>query len=387
MFGGLFVVLVVAALVPLALGFFPQIPLPGPVLEIVLGIVIGPSVLGWVHPGPVLTAVATLGLAFLLFLAGLEIDLRALRGRRLLGAGLGMAGSVLLAVPVVAVLGAASLVQNPVLVGVILLATSLGLVLPLLADAGQLDTAAGQLVVAGSSLGELTAVVLLSLLFSVKAAPIGGKLILFALLLILAALATIGLARAERRMLVMGVLDRLSDTTAQLRVRLAVLLLVGLAAAADRLGFEAILGAFLAGAVLRLADEPAADKHPQFHVKLSGLGYGFLIPVFFVNSGVTFDLRALTSHPATLARVPVFLAALLLVRGLPAALVYARLAGRRAAAGAGLLQSTSLPLIVAGTQVGLRLDQIRPANAAALVARGPAVGRPVPRARSQAARR
>jgi Kef-type K+ transport system membrane component KefB len=182
-----------------------------------------------------------------------------------------------------------------------LLATSLVLVLPLLADAGQLDTAAGRLVVAGSSLGELTAVVLLSLLFSVKAAPIGGKLILFALLLILAALATIGLARA---------------------------------------------------------DEPAADKHPQ------------LIPVFFVNSGVTFDLRALTSHPATLARVPVFLAALLLVRGLPAALVYARLAGRRAAAGAGLLQSTSLPLIVAGTQVGLRLDQIRPANAAALVAAG-----------------
>jgi Kef-type K+ transport system membrane component KefB len=139
---------------------------------------------------------------------------------------------------------------------------------------------------------------------------------------------------------------------------------------ADRLGFEAILGAFLAGAVLRLADEPAADKHPQFHVKLSGLGYGFLISVFFVNSGVTFDLRALTSHPATLAWVPVFLAALLLVRGLPAALVYARLAGRRAAAGAGLLQSTSLPLIVAGTQVGLRLDQIRPARAAALVAAG-----------------
>jgi Kef-type K+ transport system membrane component KefB len=210
-----------------------------------------------------------------------------------------------------------------------LLATSLVLVLPLLADAGQLDTAAGRLVVAGSSLGELTAVVLLSLLFSVKAAPIGGKLILFALLLILAALATIGLARA---------------------------------------------------------DEPAADKHPQFHVKLSGLGYGFLIPVFFVNSGVTFDLRALTSHPATLARVPVFLAALLLVRGLPAALVYARLAvprgrGRRAAA----VDVTTADRGGHPSRSAARPDP--PGQRRRAGGSGPAVGRPVPRARPQAARR
>jgi Kef-type K+ transport system membrane component KefB len=198
-----------------------------------------------------------------------------------------------------------------------LLATSLVLVLPLLADAGQLDTAAGRLVVAGSSLGELTAVVLLSLLFSVKAAPIGGKLILFALLLILAALATIGLARA---------------------------------------------------------DEPAADKHPQ------------LIPVFFVNSGVTFDLRALTSHPATLARVPVFLAALLLVRGLPAALVYARLAvprgrGRRAAA----VDVTTADRGGHPSRSAARPDP--PGQRRRAGGSGPAVGRPVPRARPQAARR
>jgi Kef-type K+ transport system membrane component KefB len=160
-----------------------------------------------------------------------------------------------------------------------------------------------------------------------------------ALLLALAAALTLTLGRAERQIPITTVLDRLSNTTAQIRVRLSVLLLVSLAAAADRLGFEVILGAFLAGAVLRLVDKPADGGHPQLHVKLSGIGYGFLVRVFFVYSGATFDIQSLLRHPATLARVPVFLLALLVVRCLPSALVYRRQVGARAAAGAGLLQA------------------------------------------------
>jgi Kef-type K+ transport system membrane component KefB len=369
-FDGLFVVLVMAALAPLIVGFLPWIPLPDPVLEIILGIVVGPSVLGWARPDGLLAAVSSIGLAFLLFLAGLELDLARLRGELLLAAALGMTGSVVVCLPVIAGLRAGALAQDPLLVGVILLATSLGLILPLVSDAGLLDSKAGQLVIAGSSLGEVSAVVALSLFFSVRTSPLGGKLIVLTLLLALAAALALTLGRAERQPPVTTVLDRLTDTTAQIRVRLSVLLLVGLAAAADRLGFEAILGAFLAGAVLRLIDKPADGGRPQLQVKLSGIGYGFLVPVFFVYSGVTFDIQSLLRHPVTLARVPVFLLALLVVRCLPSALVYRRQIGARAAAGAGLLQSVSLPLIVVGTQIGLRLHLMVPANAAALVAAG-----------------
>jgi Kef-type K+ transport system membrane component KefB len=147
-------------------------------------------------------------------------------------------------------------------------------------------------------------------------------------------------------------------------------LIVGLSAIALHLGFEAILGAFVAGVVLRILDPDAERTHPQFHVKLEGLGYGFLVPVFFVTSGIEFDLGALFTDAGTALRVPVFLAALLLVRGLPA-LVYRRAGLSRAEVlASGLLQATSLPFIVAVTTIGVMLDAIRPANAAALVAAG-----------------
>jgi Kef-type K+ transport system membrane component KefB len=148
------------------------------------------------------------------------------------------------------------------------------------------------------------------------------------------------------------------------------LLVVGLGALATHLGFEAILGAFIAGAILRLVDGDAEHKHPLFHPKLDAIGYGFLIPVFFVTSGLTFNLSVLFSSAATLLRVPLFLLALLVVRGLPAILYRSALASIRDVAAVGLLQATSLPFIVAATTIGLQLHAIRPANAAALVAAG-----------------
>lgn len=147
-------------------------------------------------------------------------------------------------------------------------------------------------------------------------------------------------------------------------------LVVGLSAIALHLGFEAVLGAFVAGAVLRLVDPDAERTHPQFHIKLEGLGYGFLIPVFFVTSGIQFELGALFADAGTVLRVPMFLAALLLVRGLPA-LAYRRAGLSRAeVVASGFLQATSLPIIVVATTIGLKLDAIRPENAAALVAAG-----------------
>ena len=164
-------------------------------------------------------------------------------------------------------------------------------------------------------------------------------------------------------------INRLADTPAQIRVRLSVLLVVGLGAVATHLGFEAILGAFIAGAILRLVDADAEQKHPLFHPKLDAIGYGFLIPVFFVTSGLTFNLSVLFSSASTLLRVPLFLLALF-VRGLPAVLYRPALPSIRDVAAVGLLQATSLPFIVAATTIGLQVHAIRPANAAALVAAG-----------------
>ena len=369
-FGNLVAVLAIAAAVPLILAAVPRVPVPGPVLEIVAGIVLGPAVLGLVKPDQAVRLLSTIGLAFLLFLAGLEIDVRHFRGPRARLAGLALGLSALLALIVGIALHAAGVVESPLLVGIILIATSLGLIVPILEDAGVADRPVGQFAIAGASLGELTPVVLLSLFFSGRATSIGPKLLLLSLLGVLVVLIVIGTLRIERSMWITRMISKLADTSAQIRIRLSMLLVVGLGALATRLGFEAILGAFIAGAILRLVDPDTAHKQPLFHPKLDAIGYGFLIPVFFVTSGLTFNLSVLFSNASTLLRVPLFLLALLVVRGLPAVLYRSALGSIRDAAAVGLLQATSLPFIVAATTIGLQLHVISPANAAALVAAG-----------------
>lgn len=368
-FDNLVIVAAVAAAIPLLLGFLPRVPIPGPVLEIIAGILLGPAVLDVVHVDATVQAASVLGLGFLLFLAGLEIDIHQFRGPQARRALDGLVLSIVLGIAVGYGLAAIGLAKNPLLVGIALMATSLGLVVPILKDAGVAERRVGQLTIAGASAGEVTSVVLLSVFFSERGGALGGRLLLLGLLVLFAVVVVIAVRGAEHSMRITTVIGRLADTTAQIRVRLAVLLLVGLAAVAAKLGFEAILGAFIAGALLRLVDPEAAQTHPQFHVKLDGLGFGFLIPVFFVTSGLNFDLDQLTGHPSTLLRVPLYLALLLVVRGLPALLYRSILSGRETIA-AALLQASSLPFIVAATQIGLAVGAVTPANAAALVAAG-----------------
>jgi Kef-type K+ transport system membrane component KefB len=363
-------VLVIAAVVPLALGAVPRIAVPGPVLEIVAGIVFGPAVLGLIQPDQAVRLIATIGLGFLLFLAGLEIDIQHFRGPAARLASMGLAGSVILGAIIGAALHAAGIVESSLLVGIILISTSLGLIIPILKDAGQVERPLGQLTIAGASLGEVTAVVLLSLFFSERSSALAPKLLLLLLLAVLVSLVVVLTLRAERSMRLTWLINRLADTSAQIRVRLSVLLVVGLGAVAMHLGFEAILGAFIAGAILRLVDADAEQTHPQFHVKLEGLGYGFLIPVFFVTSGLTFNLSVLFSSASTVLRVPLYLLAILVVRAVPALVYRPVLHSRRQVAAAGLLQAATLPFVVAATTIGLQLHAIRPANAAALVAAG-----------------
>ena len=190
-------------------------------------------------------------------------------------------------------------------------------------------------------------------------------LIAFATLIAITAILVL---RAGHSMRVGDLLARLQDTTAEIRIRLAVVLLVAFVALATRFGLESILGAFLAGAVVSLVDRDSMS-HPHFRTKLEAIGYGFVVPVFFVSSGIRLDLSGLMHSPGAFARVPVFLAALLVVRGLPA-LLGVKALGRRATMAVALLQATSLPFLVTATQIGLVLGKISSVTAAAIVCAG-----------------
>jgi Kef-type K+ transport system membrane component KefB len=368
-FNSVLIIAAIAVLVPVVLGLVPRLPVPGAALEVIAGIVAGPAVLGWVRADAPVQVLSDLGLGMLLFLAGLEIDIDGLRGPlgRLAASGFGVsAGLALLCGYAFALAGTPA---KPLLLAIILMSTSTGLVLPLLKDAGEEATSFGQLVMTAAALAEILPIMLLSLLFSAAATTLEDRLVSLAIFLVLLVLSGIALGRVRRLDRVGRLLNRLADTSAQLRVRASLTLALAFGVLAYRFGFASILGAFAAGLLVRLVDLSDPPPHPQFRVKLEGIGFGFLIPIFFIATGVEFPLRALVADPAALASVPLFLAALLLVRGLPA-LLYVRFAGRRRAEAAGLLQATTLTFVIVASQIGLTTGKISPAAAASLLTAG-----------------
>ena len=367
-FGSVAVIAAVALIAPLVVGL-TGLRLPAIVLEILLGIVVGPQVLGWASFDRPVEVMSMFGLAFLLLLAGLEIDFDRLRGRLLKTTSLGYVISFALALVVGFGLKGADLVKSPLLVAVILSATGLGIILPILKDAGQTSTPFGQVVVAGASIAEVTPIVFLSLFFSGKSGGLGSKLVLLIGFFVFVVAIGLSIVGAERSMRLSSTLLRLQDTTAEIRVRGAFLLLALFDVLASKFGLEAILGAFLAGATLKLVDRDESMTHAFFHHKLEAAGFGVFVPFFFVSTGIKLDVSSLFASGSALARVPIFLAALLLVRGLPA-LVYRTFGTTRQLVGAGLLQATSLSIPVVAGQIGVDLGLIRPINYVALVAAG-----------------
>jgi Kef-type K+ transport system membrane component KefB len=367
-FGDLLIVVGIAFAAPFALGLFPSVRLPSVVLEIVSGIVAGPSVLGIVKVDEAVEVVSVIGLAFVLFLAGLEIEFDKLRGRVLRLSTVGFALSFGIAVVVGFTLKATGQIETPLLVAIILCSTSLGVIVPVLKDSGEIASTFGQLIVAAASIADFGAIILLTVFFSGEGGT-GSTLLLLGALALLALVVFIVIRGAEHSMRIRADLMSLQDTTAQIRVRAALVLFIGFAAVAEELGLEVILGAFVAGVIVSLLDRDEVMTHPEFRGKLEAIGFGFFIPVFFVASGIRFDLDALTADASNLAMVPVFLVALLLVRGLPA-LLYRPLIGDRRTLVAAMLQSTSLPFIVAATAIGIELDLMDAAESAALIGAG-----------------
>jgi Kef-type K+ transport system membrane component KefB len=370
-FSSILVIAAVAFLAPILVNLAPRLRLPAVALEIVIGIVVGPAGLGWLELDLPVTVLSLMGLAFLLFLAGLEIDPARLRGR--LGViSLAFGVSLVLAVGASFALQSVEEIHSPLFVAIALASTSLGLIVPVVRDAGEIDSEFGQVVLATASLAEFGTILLVSLFFSTSSSGSpgsGAKIVLLVGFAVLVVLVGLAMVEAGRSLRVSTTLRALEDTSAQLGVRIAILLLVGFVALAGELGIETILGAFIAGALLRVVDPEAHLTHVEFRRKVEAIGYGFLIPMFFVSSGARFDVDALIHSPGHLVLIPLFLLALLVVRGVPA-LFYRRWFRNRRVAAAGLLQATSLTFIVVAARLGLELDVFDEASGASLVAAG-----------------
>ena len=361
----LLLVLFVAALAPLFNELPVRLRLPLVVLELTFGVVIGPQVLDLVDTDGTLRALSSLGLSFLFFLAGMELDFAKLRGRPL---QLGIAGwglSVGLALALTFGLRAAGLVADPVLVAVVLSTTAVGTLLPILREAGELDTPLGRCILGAGAIGEFGPIVLFSLIISGEQGVAVRSGLLVTFVVIALACATIALRLQPPH--VIAVLSRTLQSTSQLPIRLSMLLLGALVVLADLLGLDILLGAFAAGSLVGLvARGPGAEP---FRQKLDALGFGFLIPIFFVTSGAQLDLAALLASPGSLVRVPLFLLLFLVVRGAPVVLYRRDLpaAERRRLA---LFSATTLPLVVVISQIGTATGRMQPENAAALIGAG-----------------
>ncbi len=368
-FNGVLIIALVAVGVPLVGALAPRLPIPEAVLEVVAGIVIGPAVLGWLHIDASIQVLSDLGLGMLLFLAGMEIDVDRLRGPLGRLAGRAFAASVLLGLATAFLVSGAGVGTKPVFLMVVLVSTSSGLLLPLVKDSGEQRTTFGQLVMTGGALAEVGSILMLTLLFSATSKTSADRLTSLAMFFALLAVIGLALGRVRNLAAIDRLLDRLDDRSSQLRVRAALTLALGFGVLANRFGLASILGAFAAGLLVKTVDLNGRAPHPNFQVKLEGIGFGFLVPLFFVTTGIQFDAKALLSSPAAIAEIPLFLAALLVVRAVPA-LLYCRLIGKGRAVAAGLMQATNLTFVIVATQVGGTTAQLSPTASASLLAAG-----------------
>ncbi|MDA4895377.1 cation:proton antiporter [Streptomyces sp. MS2A] len=363
---GLVLIPALAVLAPLlARAVRPAVRVPIVVFELLLGILVGPAALGWVQPHVVTDTLADFGLAMLFFVAGAEIDVRGIGtrslGRASLGWILSLAGGI-----------AAGLLVAPgdgaVVIAIALSSTALGTLMPILRDAGELGTPFGHAVSAIGAVGEFLPLVAISLFLSARTTVVSALVLLA--FVVIAALA-IALAHRTPHGRLHAVIRATLHTSDQFGVRFVLLLIAALVALSVVLDLDMLLGAFVAGAVWRIimARAPEADA-AAVESKIEAVAFGFLVPIFFLMTGVRFDLGALLAAPAMLLLVPVFLVLLLVLRGGAAQLSAPAGSSGRDRIGLGLLGATGLPIIVAVTAIGVDQGMLGSGTAAALVGAG-----------------
>lgn len=358
----LLVIAAIAAATPLIVGLF-RLPVAEVVLMLGFGIIFGPEVLGWIQLDEAIDLLAELGLAFLFFAAGLELEKHAIQGRSGKLALLGWGVSAVIALLVAGLLEAAGVIDDFLGVAICLTSTALGTLLPILRDKGLLKSPFGTYFMGAGAIGEFGPVLAISLLLTTKSFGMAVlSLVLFgAFALLFAKIPT--LLRTDR---VLSVIERGQETSAQTVVRLTALLLVALLALAEGFDLDVVLGAFIAGIIIRQLIP--AHQEGVLQTKVEGIAFGVFIPIFFIVSGARLDIESILANPSPLL---IFFILLLLVRGVPQFFLYRRaIPDTRQRAGFSLYVATALPIIVAVTTVQLSAGVMSSATAAALVGAG-----------------
>ncbi|MFJ2770715.1 cation:proton antiporter [Streptomyces sp. NPDC087300] len=363
--GTLILIMAVAVLAPLlAHGAGRWVRIPVVIFEIVLGILIGPDVLGWARSDEVVDVLSDLGLSMLIFLAGYEIEFGAIRGDTLRRSVWAWLVSLALGLAVALALTGFDL-SRAVIIGTALTSTALGTVLPILRDSGDLEGRFGTVMMAFGALGEFGPIIAMSVLLSGRSPGVSTVvLVVFAAI----TAAAVFWALRPRPPWFSQVIRATLHTSGQFAVRFVMLLLVAMLALSQAFGLDVLLGAFAAGLLTRLVLQGSApESSEQILEKVEAMGFGFLVPLFFVVTGIQFDLASLLDGGRALLLLPVFLVLFVVVRGLPAYLLAPRdlsPLGRRALT---LYSATCLPLVVAITAIGVDDEVLSQSTAAALV--------------------
>jgi len=362
----LLVVLAAAVAAPLLGELTRRIGLSIVVLELALGVAIGPQGLGWAAAEGVVPSIATVGMAFLFFLAGLEIELEAIRGKPLRLALSGWIACLGLSFAIAYTGRATGLFDAWVVVGIALATTALGVLVPMLRDSGTLETPFGRMVMAVGVVGEIGPILLMSLLLSRRHSAGEESLLALAFVAIVLLVAW-SLLRGVASPPFLRLLRRTMTQSSQLPVRVAMLLLGALVVTAEDFGLDLALGALAAGMIVKLAVQGAPNDLLQ--QKLDAVGFGFLVPVFFIASGMKLDVVAVFASGSGLLRTAAIFGALLVVH-LPLMLMSRRVNTGRESVALGLYAATTLSLIVAMTDVAVKAGAMQPQEAGSLVVAG-----------------
>ena len=339
--------------------------IPVVVVELALGVVIGPQALDLAHVNSFTDFFADLGLGMLFFFAGYEIDIARIRGEPLRLALLGWALSLAIAYSLGGLLALAGVVVSLVYVGSALATTAIGTLIPVLSDTGELRTRFGTYLLAAGAVGEFGPILLLTLVLSTQSA-VHNALILIAFVALAVTVAVLAVRSAE---LTLPLFERTIETSSQLAVRWIVVLVFALALVASHLGLDLLLGGFAAGLITRQV--LATREIPAFDSKLTAVAFGVFIPFFFVVSGMRLDVDALFASPSGVAKLAIFFVLFLVVRGTPALLLYRGvLPLKEDRMALALFTATQLPLVVAITTVAVDGGHMRSSTAAALVGAG-----------------
>jgi Kef-type K+ transport system membrane component KefB len=333
---------------------------PVVVVELLLGILIGPQVFNLAGTDSFIEFFSNLGLGMLFFFAGYEIDFERIKGTPLKLGAIGWALSVALAYGIGGALAAAGIVLSFLYTGSAMATTAIGTLIPILRDGGELKSRFGTYLLAAGGIGEFGPILLVTLVLSTTN-PLHEAAILVGFVVLALAMAMVSVRLAWRGW---PALERTFEASSQLAVRITVVLVFGLVLLAGQLGLDVLLGGFVAGMIVRLALK--GHELAVFESKLTAVGFGFFVPFFFVVSGIAFNLDALGSVTALL-KLALFFVLFLVVRGTPAMLLYRRVLQTRQRAALAFYSATELPLVVAITTIAIETGHMKTSTAAGLV--------------------